>query len=152
MPDPNLRAADSDRNAVAAQLGRALSDGRLTVAEYDERVAQAYQARTYGELGGLLADLPEHTPAPSAAGPRPAGSTSAPVRAGACGGVRGRGEWGAWLSTAVVLTTIWVLTSLASGVHFFWPIWVIGIWGAVLLSRSLGGRPHHHRGRRSRGW
>lgn len=31
MPDPHLRAADVDRQAVAARLGQHLSEGRLTV-------------------------------------------------------------------------------------------------------------------------
>jgi hypothetical protein len=58
MPDPQLRAADSDREAVAATLGRALSEGRLAVDEYEERLAKAYAARTYGALWALVADLP----------------------------------------------------------------------------------------------
>ena len=53
MPDPNLRAADSDRSAVAEQLGRHLSDGRLTVDEYEERLARVYAARTYADLEPL---------------------------------------------------------------------------------------------------
>ena len=39
MPEPHLRAADADRAAVATQLGEQMSAGRLTVAEYDERLA-----------------------------------------------------------------------------------------------------------------
>ena len=58
MPEPHLRAADADRAAVATQLGEQMSAGRLTVAEYDERLARAYAARTYGELEALTADLP----------------------------------------------------------------------------------------------
>src|SRR3712207_9462753 len=47
-----------------------MSAGRLTVAEYDERLARAYAARTYGELEALTADLPRtvaQTPAPAPA-------------------------------------------------------------------------------------
>src|SRR3954454_22498795 len=58
MPEPHLRAGDTDRAAVATVLGRHMADGRLTVAEYDERVARAYAARTYGDLAELTADLP----------------------------------------------------------------------------------------------
>ena len=35
MPEPHLRAADTDREAIARQLGDALSLGRLTPAEYE---------------------------------------------------------------------------------------------------------------------
>ena len=37
-------------------------------------------------------------------------------------------------------STIWAVTSLASWeFHYFWPIWVIGPWGAVLLAQTLTG-------------
>ena len=62
MPDPHLRAADTDREAVATALGTHTAAGRLTLAEYDERVAQAWAARTYG-------DLAAHRP-PAGAGAR----------------------------------------------------------------------------------
>src|SRR5262245_7487690 len=52
------RAGDTDRQVVVDQVGIALREGRLDLAEYDERLRQAYAARTYGELDGLLADLP----------------------------------------------------------------------------------------------
>ncbi len=37
---------------------------------------------------------------------------------------------------------IWTATSLATwDFRYFWPIWVIGPWGAVLLAQALtGGR------------
>jgi hypothetical protein len=61
--------------------------------------------------------------------------------------------WGSWLTTALIVTTIWLITSLSAGaLLFFWPIWVIGPWGAVLLAQTLsgGGRsrrhPPHNRG------
>ena len=50
MPEPHLRAADADRAAVADVLGAHMSAGRLTVAEFDERLSRAYAAKTYGEL------------------------------------------------------------------------------------------------------
>ena len=62
MPESHLRAGDTDREAVAAALGTHMAAGRLTLAEYDERLAQAYAARTFGELAELTADLPALTP------------------------------------------------------------------------------------------
>ncbi|GAA3335492.1 hypothetical protein GCM10020358_04030 [Amorphoplanes nipponensis] len=53
-----LRAADADRHKIADQLKSALDEGRLTLHEYDDRVRQAYAARTYAELLILVADLP----------------------------------------------------------------------------------------------
>lgn len=56
-----LRVADTDRQAVADRLGTALREGRLDLAEYDERLRRAYAARTYHELDDLLTDLPAPT-------------------------------------------------------------------------------------------
>jgi hypothetical protein len=156
MPDPNLRAADTDRAAVAAALGRALSDGRLTVEEYDERLAKAYAAKTYGELDQLTTDLPRSGPAPAAAeAPRPAPSGSCPP----AGWSRGRRSvWASWLTTAIIVTGIWLATSISNGrPDHFWPIWVIVPWGAVLLARTITGAParrshHADRYRHDHGW
>ena len=135
MPEPHLRAADTDREAVAAVLGRHMADGRLTVAEYDERLTKAYAARTYGELGELTADLPA-TKAPRPPAPRPA-------RAGGCTPSRGPHEddlaqgWQAWAGTSAIVLTIWLLTGLFGDFGYFWPMWVIGPWGAVLTMSTL---------------
>jgi hypothetical protein len=56
-PD-QLRAADTDRDAVAERLATALSQGRLQVDEYHQRLEHAYAARTYADLDRLVADLP----------------------------------------------------------------------------------------------
>ena len=53
-----MRAADSDRAAVADRLRVALEEGRLDLHEYDERLQRAYAARTYGELDGLPGTIP----------------------------------------------------------------------------------------------
>jgi len=60
-PEPveTMRAADADRHRIAEQLKASLDEGRLSLAEYDERVRDAYAARTYAELLILVADLPK---------------------------------------------------------------------------------------------
>jgi hypothetical protein len=154
MPEPHLRAADSDRAAVATVLGRHMAAGRLTVDEYDERLASTYAARTYGELDELTADLPT-SDRPRAAEPVRREDPH-PVRA--CGPVPGPWNWGghagsswrSWLSTAVIVIAVWAVASFVTGGFLvFWPIWVIGPWGAVLLARTLtGGRDDRHEQRR----
>lgn len=154
MPESHLRAADADRAAVATVLGQHMAEGRLTVDEYDERLARAYAARTYGELDELTTDLP--SPGHPAV-TQPAAREFTP-RAGACGPMAGRwggryaaSAWQPWLSTAVIVVAIWLITSMASGFVFFWPIWVIGPWGAVLLARTVtGGHDRRHERRRER--
>ena len=45
-----LRAGDADREAVADRLRVAAGEGRISLAELDERVERAYSARTFSEL------------------------------------------------------------------------------------------------------
>jgi hypothetical protein len=141
MPEPHLRAADADRAAVATQLGEQMSAGRLTVAEYDERLARAYAARTYGELEALTADLPRpaaQPPAPAPAGHGAHGTVHGATAGGWSGGPSREAAWRNWVVVAVIVLTIWTATSIGSGeIRYFWPIWVIGPWGAVLLAQTL---------------
>ncbi|MGW4226198.1 DUF1707 SHOCT-like domain-containing protein [Streptomyces bauhiniae] len=65
-PVPDLRASDADRERVAEILRDGLAEGRLDMAEFEERLESAYKARTYGELAPLTRDLPA---APAAAPP-----------------------------------------------------------------------------------
>src|SRR4051812_25810542 len=171
MPEPHLRASDADRAAVADVLGRAMSSGRLTVAEYDDRLARTYAARTYGELAELTADLPVTAPQPTVAPAsqpeyRPGGRGMAGCGAGGAsmwtggwgpgaGGGRRRAAWASWLTTAVIVVGIWMLT-LAGGWVYPWPLWVIGPWAIILLARTLGGGPgpgrNRQRNRRPERW
>jgi hypothetical protein len=56
--NPTWLAATADRERAVGVLRAGFAEGRLSQDELDDRVAQAYAARTYGELWGLTADLP----------------------------------------------------------------------------------------------
>jgi hypothetical protein len=56
-----LRASHDDRDQVVEVLRVSAGDGRLTAEELDERLELAMNARTYGELAQLVADLPAAT-------------------------------------------------------------------------------------------
>ncbi len=83
--DDTIRASDVDREAVVATLREAYTAGRLTLDEFDERMAAAYASKTWGDLRELTGDLPVQPvlgtdipgrePAPS---PSPALPSSAP--------------------------------------------------------------------------
>jgi hypothetical protein len=144
MPEPHLLAADADRAAVVTRLDASLTDGRLTLAEYEDRSARAHAARTYGELAELTADLP--APVRTAL-PRPAAQCSPVVRAVHAGAWHGawdrdlRAAWTGWATTAVIVVAVWLVSMLATGdLQYPWPVWVIGPWGAVLAARTLGER------------
>ncbi|MEX2197092.1 MAG: DUF1707 domain-containing protein [Thermoleophilaceae bacterium] len=59
-----LRASDADRDAVTDRLRTAAAEGRLETEELDQRLEVALRARTYGELDGLVSDLPSSHPVP----------------------------------------------------------------------------------------
>lgn len=131
VPHSEVRAADADRAAVAEVLGEAMRAGRLTVEEYDERLAAAYAARTHGELAVLTTDLPAPQPTP-----RP---VSVPTASDSCE-QNLRNAWRGWLTVTLIVWTIYLASSLSSGWQYPWPIWVMGPWGAVLLARTLTSR------------
>jgi len=138
MGRDEMRAADADRQAVAEQLKAALEEGRLDLHEYDERLQRAYAAKTYGDLHPLLSDLP------SAAVPVPAQRRPASVLVEASNAELTRRwllqVWSSWVPAVGITTAIWLISSVAAGdLLFFWPIWVAGPWGAVMVFVTLAG-------------
>jgi hypothetical protein len=61
-----VRASDAERDQTAEVLRAGYTEGRLTRAELDERVAAAYTAATLGDLRRLTDDLPAAPPSPAA--------------------------------------------------------------------------------------
>jgi len=139
----NLRASDADRQEVIERLRVALDEGRLKMDEYIERMGQASEAVTYGDLAPLYADLPRgaavaradpRPPEPAVPAPPPPVVTSrrgmpTPLKV----------LWTIWGAIVSVNVVIWVLVSV--GAHHLvypWPLWVAGPWGAVLLAVSVG--------------
>ena len=115
-----MRASDADRDAVVSDLSEHFQAGRLTAGELDERTGRALAARTWGELGELVADLPAARPAPraqaaafaSARGRPPSGRVAPPSIAALAGiGIAAvvlvnvaHGGWGLiWLLLPVLL-------------------------------------------------
>lgn len=153
--DPFVRASDADRDAVAGRLRDAHAEGRLTVEEFTERLDAAYAARTHGDLVPLTSDLPSgHGPVQR---PR-TGDEAAPARRTRGAGVdraergdrvdrldRGlRAAWGVWAGAVLVNLVVWALVSISNAdLAYFWPVWVAGPWGAVLLAATLFGSGRH---------
>jgi hypothetical protein len=124
---PELRASDAERERAANALRLHAADGRLDAEELEERLTQAYAARTRGELEALSADLPPLPAARSA--PAPGGE----VQAGRTFGLAER--IGGYAAIMVLLVVIWA----ATGADYFWPMWpAIGLaWAAF-----TGGKGH----------
>jgi hypothetical protein len=144
-----MRAADADREATAERLRVALEEGRLDLYEYDERLQRAYAAKTYAELDGVVVDLPGPVPAQRVESARQAGAeppapavTAVPPQPAVRGHTaRWLAEvWLPYLRVVGILTAIWAMASIgAREALFYWPLWVAGPWGAVLLFRTAGG-------------
>jgi Domain of unknown function (DUF1707) len=63
------RAGDAEREQAAEKLRIAAGEGRIDLAELEERLDRAYRAKTYRELDALLADLPDKRPSETFAAP-----------------------------------------------------------------------------------
>lgn len=70
-PAPEQRASDADRDTVVDILSAAAAEGRLTLAELDERVGEGLSARTLTQLVSLIADLPGPWPQVPVSAPAP---------------------------------------------------------------------------------
>jgi hypothetical protein len=101
--DLNLRAGDADRERVAERLRQSAAEGRLDVEELQERLESCYQAKTFGQLGELVADLPRPVTQPE----------------------RSRFDWlRAWRAVPLVpLLLVLLVLSVAAGHHVFW-VWI----------------------------
>jgi hypothetical protein len=78
----NIRISDAEREQVTARLREHFAEGRLSSEELDERVTATLSAKTYGDLNGIMADLPEPGslgPQPPQPGPVPSEWTARPV-------------------------------------------------------------------------
>lgn len=157
MTDPSeLRAGDADRDRTITVLREAFAEGRLTEAEFEQRMSSASAARTFADLQALTADLPDAgaagapaappapVPAPASQAPPPAPdyyrdrdvrrSDRDPVKA----------MWASWAGVSLLMVVIWFATGITSDHGFslsgFWPIWVIAPWGAVNVIATINRR------------
>lgn len=135
-----MRASDHDRQEVVDRLRGAMQDGRLQMDEFVDRMGQAYQALTYGELAPLYADLPTAGSKRQAAPPAPAAPDCGPWR-----GVLAslpttlKVLWTIWLAIVSINVVVWGLVSVTTAHLLYpWPLWVAGPWGAALLAISAG--------------
>jgi uncharacterized protein DUF1707 len=152
MGRDEMRAADSDRQAVADKLKKALDEGRLDLVEYDERLQKTYAAKTYGDLKGMLDDLPDATlpvHAPTAARPAPAAAAPVPEAIRDRSGQLVRAWLGGFGGVFVLCSVIWLVTSITTGhVLYFWPVWLLIPMALGVISRVGGGEGRRERDRR----
>ncbi|MEJ2852257.1 MULTISPECIES: DUF1707 SHOCT-like domain-containing protein [unclassified Saccharothrix] len=112
-PADGVRVSDAERDAVAARLRDAVGEGRLTLAEAEDRIAAAYAAVHRSDLAPLTVDLP---PPP---GPSPLEPTHRPGRA--------PHPWwdGRRPPVLAVVGVIAVVAWIASPLPFPWPLLLV---------------------------
>lgn len=102
-----VRASDAEREHIATMLSDAVGQGRLTLAEAEERLNLVYVGRFRHELHALITDLPDEVWEPHRAGQRRASRFPARLRIHA--------------AIAVALSVVLIIRWLASDAPFFWP-------------------------------
>lgn len=135
---PEARAADTDRVRTVEQLKAALDEGRIDLSEYDERAQAAYNAKTYGELDELLTDIPGATAISRSVVATPSRGVESLTHARRRGKRKElRKAWSAYGGGVIFFTGLWGIGWIASGqLPNFWPIWILGIWGIVVLCQT----------------
>ena len=134
--DRGLRVSDAERDAVAAILRREHVAGRLDSVEFDERLSRCLAAKSYGELDGLIVDLPIEERRP-----------------------RRSGRVSAWPFPLLPILAVAVAAVVLSHGHLFWlafPLFFLFVVRSLLWRRRLGpwgygGRPFR-RGAYRGGW
>jgi len=140
--DDSIRVSDADRDRVTAQLRDHFAAGRITVGELDERLSAALNAKTFGDLRRIMADLPGPVPAPLGAAP-------SPLRATPAWAVRRHPPFPPLILLALLAALLipgagWLLAAVVNVILLFWLMTFVA--GAVASGRSQ--RRWHHDG----GW
>jgi hypothetical protein len=135
----DLRASDADRTAVGDILRREHVAGRLDADEYADRYGRCLEAKTYAQLDGLIADLPE--------GVEPAlqpGAAASPGAAWSQGPwYAGRRRWRVPVVAWVALVAVLIALSAGSGVWLVVPLVLFFVvrplmWRSASRSRWRG--------------
>lgn len=128
-PSLDVRVSDADRERVVGLLRAHHAEGRLSLDEFTERVEQTYRARTVADLRSALRELP-----PDDEQIRGREADHRPRRRRLRLPV-----W--WLRVNGICTAVWAATTVGSGYHYFWPMWVM-LGTGIPAIKSLG-HGHH---------
>lgn len=125
----DIRAGDRERERIASDLGQALTQGYLPMAEYEDRLGRAFAAHSAGELDELVADLPVGQLRRN--DPRRRADQLSAARLSV------RIHLGAYLAGCLLMLGIWLAVGLGGGGWYFWPVWPIMGWGIGVVSHVI---------------
>ncbi|MBY4129467.1 DUF1707 domain-containing protein [Rhodococcus fascians] len=132
-PDKNdrldLRVSNGEREVVVNTLGQAMSEGRLTLVEYEQRLDAVWASTTRGDLAEVVHDLPAEE---ESAVDKP---TAVDIARTTSEWREYLDEWRWWLGAAVIMNGIWAVQWISDGEpNSYWPLWPLGIWGIILIA------------------
>ena len=143
-----VRASDAERERIAKMISEAAGEGRLSIAEADDRLERVYTTKFRHELAAFVSDLP--------AGASDSGPTSDVRRQTARGLERFPTRLRVHAAVAVVVSVLLILRWAAMDVPFFWPAGpMFVLWGSFLLHARFvrsGGVPPWARQRSGPPW
>lgn len=121
---------EAERIHALLMLQRAVGEGVISLAEYESRSETLV-------LGGAddVARATEGLTVPPTPAVTYQGRGTASLRGAYTASLRV--EAAAWALVSVVNLVVWVAIAATVGPIYFWPVWVIGPWGAVLGFREL---------------
>jgi hypothetical protein len=120
---PASRVSDAERDSAVEALTGHVSTGRLSIDEFDARAARVYSAVTRADLTSVFDDLPHMV-----------------VEKGVPDPAQRDHQVALWAGIGVLCLVIWGISSIATGGFlYFWPMWVIGPWGAMLALQRVTG-------------
>ena len=135
-----VRASDVERERIAKLISEAAGEGRLSIAEADDRLERVYTTKFRHELADFVSDLPDDTPRTQPGRPIERFPTRLRVHA----------------AVAVVMSVLLILRWAAMDVPFFWPAGpMFVLWGSFLLHARFvrsGGVPPWARQRSGPPW
>lgn len=138
---PDLRIGTAEREARAAELREHYAHGRLSMAEFNERLDAVFASATREQLDRVTADLP-HVRVPGAAMATAASSTIPPGGPGPGGRTGPRGARGALsmigalAAILVIIMATWLIVDPPGSMHF-WAIPWAGRAGVLLAALAI---------------
>jgi Domain of unknown function (DUF1707) len=126
-PAVGIRASDAERERTATRIREAAAEGRLTMAELEERLSSVYSATLRQELEPLVADLPEPSAATAAGAPRRVRPAPRELDR------RDRVALAVHAALVAAFAAAVLVRWATTGMVFFWPVFPI-FWALVIFA------------------
>jgi hypothetical protein len=121
VPTAAVRLSDGERTQLLDILQQHVGTGRLSLAEYDQRASIISTAAT----SDIAAQAFNGLPALGVSGSRSVSRLLLQIHTGT------------WAAASVVNLAVWGTVAVVDAAPYFWPIWVIVPWGALVGAHAV---------------